>query len=160
MGTKSKRDWNDPLAIHNEMAAFDRKDYGYYDRLDDDQKKQFSPYILMRWGSTVEGNDDISKYYAVAVNEFVNGDFWSLNKHKKLQWLICCTASPGIGKQKHYWLGANKRESSNPFKKYLMEYYPNMKLDEIDLILKTHSIEELKDWLRRCGLDEKTLKQL
>lgn len=160
MGTKTKRDYNDPLSIWNEMAALDRKDYDYYDKLTDEQKKEFSPYLLLRWGSTVEGNGDIAKYYAVSANEFTNTDFWAIQKHKKLQWLTCCVMSPNVGKQKHYWLGAAKRESSSPIKKKLLEMLPNVKMDEIDLILATSSKEEIKAWLRLIGLDEKTLKAL
>jgi len=160
MGTKSKKDYSDPLAIHNEMAAFDRKDYDYYDRLTDDQKKVFSPYILMRWGSTVEGNNDISKYYAVATNEFVNAHLWSLNKHKKLQWLSCCTVSPGIGKQRHYWLGANKGKGSSALKNILLELLPNEKESDIDLMIQLNTKEEIKEWLRQCGKQEKELKAL
>jgi hypothetical protein len=160
MGTKSKKDYNDPLAIHNEMAAFDRKEYDYYDRLTEDQKKQFSPYILMRWGSTVEGNNDISKYYAVAANEYVNTSLWSLSKHKKLQWLTCCTVSPGIGKQRHYWLGANKGKGSSALKNLLLELLPNEKESDIDLMLKVNTKEEIKEWLRQCGKPEKELKAL
>jgi hypothetical protein len=160
MGTRTKKDYNDPLAIWNEMAGFDRKDYDYYDRLTDDQKKQFSPYLMLRWGSTVEGNNDISKYYAVASNEFVNADFWSIQKHKKLQWLLCCVVSPNVGKQKHYWLGTAKRESGSNLRKLLLDKLPNTKIDEIDLILKVKNTEEIIQWLKSFGLDEKTLKSL
>ncbi len=160
MGTKSKRDYNDPLAIHNELAAIDRKDYTYYDQLTEDQKKEFSPYILMRWCSTVEGNNDISKYYAIATNEFSNLNFFSLSRHKKLQWLIICTVSPNVGKQRHYWLGANKGKGSSALKNMLMEQLPNTKENDIDLILKLRTKEEIKEWLKQCGKEEKKLKLL
>jgi hypothetical protein len=160
MGTQTKKDYNDPLAIHNEMAAFDRKEYDYYDRLDDDQKKKFSPYLMMRWGSTVEGNNDIAKYYTVATNEFVNTNLWTIQKHKKLQWLTCCAVSPGLGKQKHYWLGAAKGKGTSALKNILLEQLPNTKESDIDLILDMKSKEEIKEWLRQCGIEEKTLKVL
>ena len=68
MAIKSKKEYNDKLAIWNIMSAADKKDYNFYDRLTNDQKKQFSPYLLMRWFSTVEGITDISKYYTIATN--------------------------------------------------------------------------------------------
>jgi hypothetical protein len=160
MGTKTKRDYNDPLSIWQEMAAFDRKDYTYYDRLTDDQKKEFSPYLMMRWGSTVDGNNDTSKYYALASNEYVNNNFWQLSKHPKLQWLLCCAVSPTCGKQKHYWIGSSKKESTNSLRKLLVEYLPNTKSDEIDLILKVNTRENIKDWLRCNGIEEKILNSL
>jgi hypothetical protein len=160
MTIKSKKEYNDPLSIWNEMKALDSKDYVYFDKLTDDQKKEFSPYLLMRWGSTVEGNNDISKYYAVATNEFVNLNFWQLQKHKKLQWLSLCAVSPKLGKQKHYWLGTSKGKGSSTLKNILMEQLPTTKERDIDLMIKMNTKDQIKDWLRECGLEEKSLKLL
>lgn len=160
MSKKTKKEYDDPLSIWQEMKAVDLKDYDYYDRLNEDQKKQFSTYLLMRWASTVEGNGDIPKYYAVATNEFVNANFFSLSRHKKLQWLSICAISPNIGKQKHYWLGAAKGNGSSSIKKLLMEHLPITKEDEIDLILRVNTKEEIILWLRQCGIEEKVLKSL
>jgi hypothetical protein len=160
MSKKTKKEYDDPLSIWQEMKAVDLKDYDYYDRLNEDQKKQFSTYLLMRWASTVEGTGDIPKYYTVATNEFVNANFFSLSRHKKLQWLIICAISPNIGKQRHYWLGANKGKGSSALKNILLELLPNTKESDIDLMLKLNAKEELKEWLRQCGKDEKTLKAL
>ncbi|VVC05085.1 Uncharacterised protein [uncultured archaeon] len=161
MGTKSKRDYNDPLSIWNEMAALDRKDYDYYNRLTDEQKKQFSPYLLLRWGSMIEGNSDLQKYYLLAANSFTNQNFWSIQKHKKLQWLVCCTMSPECGKQRHGWIaGKKEKKSSDDLRKILLSLYPVLKSDEIDLLLKIHSSEEIKKWLKEVGLLEKESKNL
>lgn len=157
---KSKIDYNDPLAIWNEMAGLDQKDYGYYDRLNSEQQKKFSPYLLLRWGACVEGSTDISGYYAVAFNEYSNENFWTISKHKKLAWLTLCSAVPGIGKQKHYWLGAPKKGSGNALKNTLLELLPNTKEKDIDLILSVNSNEEIVLWLRQQGLEESQIKKL
>ena len=156
--TTSRRDYDDPLALHNELAAIDRKDYTYFNRLTEDQKKQFSPYLMLRYSSAVEGSGDIAKYYAVATNEFVNQDFWALNGHKELQWLLCCTVSPGIGKQRHYWLGKAQKASGNKLRKLLLELLPQQKEDEIDLILKTNTKEEILLWISKMGLETANLE--
>lgn len=157
---KVTRDYSDPLYIGNECAAIDRKDYDYYDKLTPEQQKKFSPYLLLRWGSCVEGGNDIAKYYAVAMNEFANQNFWDLSKHKKLQWLLVCTASPGIGKQKHYWLGAAQREKSNALRNLMQEQFPTMKLHDIDLMLELNSPEEILLWLEQLGMDATSLTKL
>jgi hypothetical protein len=159
MGTATKKQYNDSLAIWNEMSAFDKKDYNYYDRLTDDQKQKFSPYLLMRWGSTVEASVDIESFYTIAVNEYVNYNFWDLQKHKKLQWLSCCASSPNIGKQRHYWLGSNKKKSSS-LKKLLKEKLINIKEDEIDILISINSTEVIKEWLLQNGTESKILKTL
>ena len=161
MATKTKKEYNDPLSIWQEMAALDRKDYSYYARLNDDQKKEFSPYLLMRWGSLVENNGDIAAYYAVAMNEYVNQNLWELAKHKELQWLCLCAVSPNVGKQKHGWLGAAKGKKTNTLKNKIMELLPNTKESDIDLLMKVHTTEEIKEWLKlQCGIEEKSLKLL
>ena len=42
---------NSPLYIGHEMAAFDRKDRDYYDKFTDEEKKQFSTYLMLRYGA-------------------------------------------------------------------------------------------------------------
>lgn len=160
MSTKTKKDYNDAMAIWNITSAADKKDYGYYDRLNEDQKKEFSPYLIMRWFSNVDGNGDISKYYAVSTNEFVNSNLFDLSKHKKLLWQCICASSPGLNRQKHGWLSATKGRKSSSLKNKLLEYLPNTKLDDIELLMKVHSTEEIKEWLKQFGIEEKVLKSL
>ena len=160
MGTKSKKDYNDPLAIWNEMKALNQKNHKYYDNLTEEQQKKFSPYLLLRWGACVEGNTELSKYYAVAANEFVNINFWEITKHKKLAWLCLCTISPNIENPKHYWLGSAKKENLNPLRNKLLELLPTTKEKDIDLMLQLNNKEEIKGWLRQCGLQEKDLKAI
>jgi hypothetical protein len=158
--TKEKKkpvDYNSKLYIGNEMKAFDSKDYNYYDSLDEEEKKKFSPFILFRWGSCVYG-EELGQFYTVASNEFANVNLWDLSKHKKLQWLTLCTISPGIGNQKHYWLGTVKKES-NKLKNQLLELLPKCKSSDIDLIMKVNSEEEIMKWLESNGLDPEKVKK-
>jgi hypothetical protein len=157
---KVTRDPNDPLSIWREMSGLDRKDYAYFDRLDESQQKTFSPFILLKWGASIEGNDDLAKYYIVAANQFANQGFWDLNRHKKLQWLTLCTISPGMGNARHYWLGAGKKDAVDPIKKLLMELLPNTKPSDIDLILQVNTREDLLEWLENHGIQKEVLKKL
>ena len=147
----------DPLYIGNEMAAYDRKDRAYYDKFTDEQRKAFSTYLMLKYGASVNGSGDLQAYYLMATNERVNKHFFDLNKHPKLQWLLCTTVSPGMGKQYHYWQGAKKKEGSNKKSKFLEELYPNKKLDEIEIMAKLSTDKELKDLARRHGYDEATI---
>ena len=149
----------DPLYIGNEMAAFDRKDRAYYDKFTDEQKKQFSTYLMLRYGATVTGSAELQAYYLMATNERVNKHFFDLGKHPKLQWLCCTTVSPGMGKQFHQWQGAKKKEGSNSKAvKFLTKLYPNMKQDEIELLAKINDKRDLTDMARELGYDDKSIK--
>ena len=86
------------LDIANEMRAFDRKDREFYDSLSEDEKKKFAPFLMIRWGASVEGDADLQAYYLMSVNERLNKNFFDISgtQHKKLQWLLASTVSPGM----------------------------------------------------------------
>ena len=149
-----------PLYIGNEMAAFDRKDRDYYDKFTDEEKKQFSTYLMLRYGASVGGSEDLQSYYLMATNKFVNKYFFDLNKHTKLQWLMCTAVSPNMGKQFHYWLAAKKKEgkSTNKIRKVVAALFPNMKSDEMDMFLEMNTEKEIKQYVKELGWDDKRIK--
>jgi hypothetical protein len=59
---------SDPLDIKNEMAQFDRKNREFYDSLDEQNKKKFAPFLMIRWGSSVGGSVDLQAYYLMSCN--------------------------------------------------------------------------------------------
>jgi hypothetical protein len=151
---------NDPLYIGNEMAAFDRKDRAYYDKFTDEQKKQFSTYLMLRYGASVNGSQDLQAYYLMATNERVNKYFFDLNKHAKLQWLVCTTVSPGMGNQYHYWQGAKKKDSAgNKVVKFLSELFPQMKEDEVNLLAEINDKKSIKEMAKTLGMEDKDIKK-
>ena len=112
---KTPVDYNSKLYIGNELAALDRKDRNYFDSMTDEEQKSFSPYQFIRWGATVEGDPDLAAYYLMSTNERLNKNFFDISatQHKKLLWLLATTISPGMGKQRHTWLAAKKKENNN-----------------------------------------------
>jgi hypothetical protein len=102
------------LDIAYEMAQFDSKNRNFFDDLSEDEQKKFSPYLMIRWGATVRGDPDLQAYYLMSVNERLNKNFFDISttQHKKLQWLLASTVSPGLGKQRHDWLAGKKKESN------------------------------------------------
>jgi len=151
---------DDPLSIKNETAALDRKNREFYDQLDEQQRKKFSPYLMLRYSASVEGNSDMQAWYLMATNERVNRNFFDISttQHKKLQWLICTTVSPGMGNQRHYWLPAKQSEKNNRAIKFLTELYPNRKPDEIELLAELNSRDDLKNLARDHGWDDRRIK--
>lgn len=151
----------DKLNISYEMARFDLKDRAFFDDLTDEEKKKFSPFLMIRWGSSVDGNPDLQAYYLVSCNERLNKNFFdvSTTQHKKLQWLLATTVSPGMGKQYHKWIAAKKKETNNnKAEKFLAELYPAMKPDEIKLLARINDKDDLKRLAREHGWDDKRIK--
>ena len=141
------------------MAAFDRKDRAYYDKFTDEQRKSFSTYLMLKYGANVSGSVDLQAYYLMATNERVNKHFFEINKHTKLQWLCCTTVSPQMGNQFHYWLKAKKKEGDNKSQKFLAKLYPNMKSDEIDLLVKINDKRDLAALAKSIGWEDKDIKK-
>lgn len=148
------------LEIKYEMQAFDRKDRAYYDNFTDEDRKKFSTYLMLKYGANVGGNQDLQAYYLMATNGRVNKNFFDLGtKHTKLQWLTCTTVSPAKEPQFHYWLKAKKKEGDNKSQKFLAKLYPNMKLDEIDLLSKLNDKKEIKKLAHSLGIEDKDIKK-
>lgn len=152
---------SDPLDIKNEMAQFDRKNRDFYDSLTDEQKKKFSPYLMIRYGSSVTGSSDLQAYYLLSTNEKLNKHFFDVNttQHKKLQWLLSTTVSPGMGNQFHQWISPKKKEASNnKLSKFLRELYPHLREDEIKLMSEINDKDDIKRMARELGWDDKRIK--
>jgi hypothetical protein len=98
----------------------------------------------------------------MSTNQRLNKNFFAINgtQHKKLQWLLATTVSPGMGAQRHDWLAAKKRGSGNTkSEKFLREIYPNRKDDEIQLLAEINTKDELKQLARDQGWDDKKIKE-
>lgn len=151
---------SDKLTLQSELAALNRKDREFYDSLSDEEKKKFSPYLMLRYGSSVEGSADLQAWYLMSTNERVNKNFFdiSTSKHKKFQWLMCTTISPGMGNQRHYWLAPKKAERDNKAVKFLTELYPELKPDDIELLARLNSKEDLRNLARQHGWDDRRIK--
>jgi hypothetical protein len=142
----------DKLSIKNEMQQFDRKNREFYDDLTDEERKKFSNYLMIRWGSAVRGSRELQEFYVIATNERLNRHFFSVNRHPKLQWLMATSVSPGLGTQDHVWIAPKKKETgSNQVKKMLLELYPGMKISDIDTLAMLVDQKELREYLREHG---------
>jgi hypothetical protein len=148
----------DKLSIANEMAQFDSKNRQFFDELSEEERKKFSPFLMIRYGSSVSGSRDLQEFYLIATNERLNKRFFAVNttQHKKLQWLMATTVSPGLGTFRHNWIAPRKKESTNTaVRKQLAELFPHLKDDELDLLAQITTKKELDTYLRELG-QEKT----
>ena len=80
---KSKRKF---FELRNGLKAVDFRNKDYFDRIDDHEKSLYSPYMLMRYVSSVSSKDTFYvEHYVEMVNECVNKHCFTLgSKHKKL----------------------------------------------------------------------------
>ena len=144
---------SDKLPLNTVLAAIDKKDYDFYDRLSDDHKKQVAPFLLNRYVSLVKGNADLAAYYLMAGNQRVNSQYFELAKHPKLVWQLLCTVSPGMGTQFHQWVGHKKKDKNSKDKnrKYIEQLHPTAKSDELDMLVELYTDKDIKELQRLHG---------
>jgi len=144
------------LSIQNEMSEFDRKSRGFYDSLTDEERKKFSNYLMIRWGSAVQGARELQEFYVIATNERLNKHFFAVNRHPKLQWLMATTVSPGLGTHRHQWIAPKKKDSTgSEVRRALLDLYPTMKLCDIDALSRLIDKKDLQQYLRDHGAPDK-----
>jgi len=141
------------------LSAIDRKDYEYYDRLSEEQKRKFNPYMLLIWLSSVKGRDQLVSL--TRANVMANNNMFAerMQDNPKLQWLSLCAASLGKGKQFREYLPTlsksvvdyKKTATLDEVKKYFSKLHPNVDQELINEISKLF-VEQQK---RKCYLAEK-----
>jgi hypothetical protein len=147
---------SDKLTIANEMRQFDRKSRSFYDDLTPEERKKFSNYLMIRWGSSVEGSRELQEFYVIATNERLNKHFFNVNRHPKLQWLMATSVSPDLGTPRHPWIAPRKKESGASAKRRaLAEIYPHYKDDELDVMMAITTQKQIDEYNRAAGNDKK-----
>lgn len=141
------------LDLFETLSELDKKNYSYLDKLSEEQRKKFLPFMMIHWMSQVKANATIEKYYVLSVDQNANKYFFNdvIQRHPKLQWMMLCASSPGLGKQFHKWVPHLSDKFSKlkdtPTKKELKEYYEKIytKISKDDSeLLATAYLEEHK----------------
>jgi len=146
----------DKLSIQNEMMCFDRKDRDFYSSLTDEERKKFSNFLMIRWGSSIQGSAELQHYYLQSSNHYVNKHFFAINRHPKLQWLCATAVSPGLGTQRHQWIAPKKKEAgASGIRKQIAELFPHLKDDEVELMSKINTKKDIDAYLKQLGQEAK-----
>lgn len=145
---------NQDFDLFQALIAIDKKDYGYYDRLTAEQQKKFVPFMMIHWVSAVNGNKDVQSYYLQSTDYHANKYLFNENvqKHPKLQWLMLCSASPGVGKQFHQWIPHIKdkvsklkeKPKTKEIKEYFKKIYPRTSDSDLALMSEIYVDEHRK----------------
>jgi hypothetical protein len=164
------------LNIFEVLEALDKKDYGYYSRLTEEQQKKFVPYVIIHWMSSIKADGMLGAYYTMSTDQNANKYLFNENitSHPELQWLMLCAASPGMGKQFHQWiphlnakLGELKTTATKKeVKEYFEKVYPGANKSDIDeatvsYVEQQHHQHRLAKLMPEMKIDDiKTLAQI
>lgn len=151
---KSKEFKND--LFKDVIPALDRRNKKFYSNLNEEQQKDISIWTLTRWMSSTVRDTDLQ---LSNVNDIVNAHSKFLTKHKELQWMLL--AITGTGRpERHEWIAPPKGVRKNKLEETILTYFPLLRDDELELFLQLNDVEELEQFLKDNGLDDKTIKDL
>lgn len=147
------------LDIKRELSAVDQKNYDFYDNLTPEEKKAFSPYILMRYTSNVQGDREIQEWFLEMTNEMVNKNYFYLSKNDKpLLWKLYAATGAGVNCY-HPYLASGKREKANKIEKLLCEIYPAMKMSDIVQLASMMDKKDITELFDKMGFDKTKRKE-
>lgn len=151
------------IELKEKLAAVDMNFKSLWDEIDDEQRKNLKNefFILNRYVSNVKSNKrEYQEHYVLAVNEYFNKHWNTLQKHPKLLWqLLCMCGHESKQIFYHEWIGLKRKKSNNKISKFLSEIYPNKKDDELALLALISTEKECKELAREYGYDEKYIEK-
>lgn len=142
------------------LPAIDKCDYGWYERQNDEIKKEFQPFVIMRWISGTANSSGCADYFIRATNEIVNRDFFALQKHPELQYKLL--ASVGLGqKQRHVFVPMPKgKTKENKFVSLLKRKHGEINEQEIRILIRNFDMSKAQDLCKDFAIDDKETKQI
>ncbi len=139
--------------LRNGLKAVDFRNKDYYDRIDDHERSLYSPFMLMRYASSVSSKDKFFvEHYVEMINECVNKNLFTLSsKHKKLCWILTSMCG-ALQQQFHPWIKPMKRVQNKTLKQ-LRTIYPNMKESDLETLDKIITDKEFEELLEEHGIN-------
>ena len=144
------------LSLTDELPAMDFGNKQFYANLSDEHKKEISIWVLMRFMSSSQGD---AEHHILMVNDLVNNNFNALSKHPELQWKLLSLCGTHK-KQYHPWIAPPKGAKKNRIEDALNDPFPLMKDEDLELLLSLNTQEELTEFFKHNGYDDKTIKEL
>lgn len=155
---------SDKIELKEKLAAVDINAKSLWDDMNDEQRKSLKNefFILNRYISNVKtSNREQQEHFVLAVNEYFNKHWNSLQKHPKLMWQLLCSCSHESKKIfYHEWIGFKRKKSNNKLYKFLQEIYPDKKDDELALLSLMHTEKDCKELAIAHGYTDKEVNKL
>ena len=146
------------IELKEVMSALDKRNRDWYANLTDEKRKAFSPWMMMRYASSVQGRN--SAHYLLMVNDLVNKDFSSVSKHPELQWKLMSACGAGKVEFHPYIKPPSTKKKKTQLAQFVSDIYPHMKSDEVDLFISLNDRADFKQLMEAHGYDDKTIKDI
>ncbi len=149
------------LPIKDILAAIDMNAKSVWKELTDEERKQVSFWLLNRYISAVQGSREEQELAVFKTNEYYNKHFNTIgvgkeNGHQELMWQLLCMSGAWSKIKFHPYIGFKKKGSNNNAAiKLLEKIYPNMKMNEVELLAGISTKKELKQLAEDHEIDVK-----
>lgn len=145
------------VPLKSMLSAIDRNDKMFYNKLTPEERKDFSPWLAMRYASACQG--DYAAHYLIMTHEIVNKNFSDLSKHPELQWMLLSICGVGSN-QFHPFIRPGGGKKKSKIQGLLREIYPIKKTDDLELLEQLNSKADLKQLARDYGYQESEIKDI
>lgn len=136
------------------IKAAQNKDFQFYDKLSDQQRKEFAPVVVQRW---ISGCDD--PLQVMMVNEYVNPYVFALHKHPQLLYKLMAVASQKNNRCTYPKIVKNK-DKSTPLAVDVIKRMLSVSTDEATSLVKTMKPQDIIDAGYDLGYDSSDIKKL
>ncbi len=157
---KAKTSAGQKLSLDATLQALDSRDMGYYDRLTEEERKGYSPFILMRYMSSVSPQSSMQGYAVIATNDLVNIGFFNLGKHPELQHKLMCLAGLGRKQYRPYVGSKNSKSKTKVVDDFLLSLHPGVNDTELGMLRGMHDRASIKQLAMDAGLSDTQIKEL
>ena len=143
------------------LPAIDKRDFSFYSRLSDEEKKGFSPIVALRAMSCAKDyNKETCEYIIQAANE-ANKDFWNsqLTKHPELQYLILSSMGLGMKIDRQWIKGPTGKSINSKIMDVLRRYYPTASQKELQMFIDMNDVDSLIEVGKMVGLQKEDMKE-
>jgi hypothetical protein len=146
------------LDLKQILYSLDSKNRNFYKNLSEEDKKQYVPFVLMRFLSSTPDQSGCHDYHIHMVNELINQNFWMLNKHPELCHLLMTAIGTGQ-KQYHPWIAGPKKRQGEKIFELFQQQYPGLNEDEFAILLASYDSHSFKEYCQQWGMEDQQVKQ-
>ena len=151
----------DKFPVKDVLASIDLNGKGVWKELSDEQRKSVSFWLLNRYVSCIKGDRETQEWAIIKTNENYNKHFNTIGVgkekgHQQLMWQLLCTSGNWGEIKFHPYIGFKKKGGNNNAAiKLLEQVYPNMKLNEVELLARLSTKKELKELAKEHDIETK-----
>ena len=149
----------DKLTLKEILPQIDKGNASWWDTLTVEQQKQISFWLLNRYISSVKGSVEDAAMAVLVTNEYYNKN-WNVlgTRHPKLQWQLLCAVNEDGKSKFHKYINLKRTTDGNSkAAKLLLKLYPNKKTDEVELLARISTKEEIRELARSYGIENKDI---